>query len=135
MHLEHHPGGGANVTPRQNPRLCLKLPEQGVVLPHPQSSTTSVLPLREKEVGQNHPSNRKLWPELPLDREVDQDLLKSLTGNPAHPHRKEVSPILLRTLKPRQESHLGRGVVQDHLQRWTTNPSLLGAVGLLRPPK
>lgn len=120
-----------NVILPQNQKHCLRLLGQEVVLHHPQSSTTSVLPLREKEVDQNHQLSRKLWLGPPLGREVHLDLLKSLTGNPLHLLRREVSQILLQILKPRHEPHLGRGVTLDPLQRLTANPELLlGAVGL-----
>lgn len=78
IYLEHHPEGEANVILRQNRKLCLRLLGQGVVLHHLQSSTTSVLLPREKEVGQNHQLIRKLWLGLPWGREVVRDPLKNL---------------------------------------------------------
>lgn len=109
----------------QNQKLCLRLLGQGVVLHHHWSSTTSVLPPREKEVGQNHQLNRKLWLGLLLGREVDLDLLKNLMGNPVHPLRKEVNLTHLQILKLRHGCHLDRGVALDRLQRSTANPELL----------
>lgn len=125
-----------NVILPQNQKCCLRLLDQEVTLHHLQSSTISVSPPREREVGQNHQLNRKLQKGLLLDREVDLDRLKNLMGSPVHLLRKEVSPTLLQILKPRHEAHLGRGVTLDHLQRLTVSPELLlGAVGLPHPLK
>lgn len=119
-----------NVILLQNQKLCLRLLGQGVVLHHPQNST-SVLPHREKEVGLSHRLNRRLWLGLLLGREVDLDLLKNLMRNPVHPLRKEVNQTLLLILKLKHECHLDRGVVLDHLQRSIANPDLLlSSVGL-----
>lgn len=52
IHLKPHPEGEVNVILPLNQKHCLRLPEHEVILHHPQSST-SVLPLREREVGQN----------------------------------------------------------------------------------
>lgn len=115
----------------QNQKLCLRLPGQEVVHHHPQSSTTSVLPPREKEVGQNPQLNRRLWLGLRLVREVDLDLLKNLMGNQVHPLKKEVNQTLLQILKLRHEYRLEKGVDLGHLQRSRANPDLLlGAVDL-----
>lgn len=107
----------------QNQKLCLRLLGQGVVLHHPQNS--SVLPPREKEVGQNHQLNIRLWVGLLLGREVDLDLLKNLMRNLVHPLRKEVNQTLLQMLKLKHECHLDKEVVLDHLQRSIANPDLL----------
>lgn len=112
-----------NVILLQNQKLCLRLLGQGVVLHHPQNS--SVLPPREKEVGQNHQLNKRLWVGLLLGREVDLDLLKNLMRNPVHPLRKEVIQTLLQMLKLKHECHLDKGVVLDHLQKLIANPDLL----------
>lgn len=118
----------------QNQKLCLRLLGQGVILHHPQNS--SVLPPREKEVGQNHQLNKKLWVGLLLGREVDLDLLKNLMRNPVHPLRKEVNQTLLQMLKLKHECHLDKGVVLDHLQSLIANPDLLlSSVGLAHPLK
>lgn len=52
--LKPHPGDEVNVTLPLNQKHCLRLPEHEVILHHPQNTTTRVLPLREKGVGQNH---------------------------------------------------------------------------------
>lgn len=52
IHLKPHPGDKVNVTLHLNQKHCLRLQEHKA-LHHPQSSTTKVSPLREKEVGQN----------------------------------------------------------------------------------
>lgn len=123
-----------NVILLQNQKLCLRLLGQEVVLHHPQNS--SVLPPREKEVGQNHQLNKRLWVGLLLGREVDLDLLKNLMRNPVHPLRKEVIQTLLQMLKLKHECHLDKGVVLDHLQRLIANPDLLlSLVGLAHPLK
>lgn len=117
----------------QNQKLCLRLLGQGVVLHHPQNSS---VPPREKEVGQNHQLNKRLWVGLLLGREVDLDLLKNLMRNPVHPLRKEVIQTLLQMLKLKHECHLDKGVVLDHLQRLIANPDLLlSLVGLAHPLK
>lgn len=54
IHLRPHPGDEVNVILPLNQKHCLRLPEHEVILHHPQSSTTRVSLLREKEVGQNH---------------------------------------------------------------------------------
>lgn len=124
-----------NVILLQNQKFCLRLLGQGVILHHPQNST-SVLPPREKEVGQNHQLNRRLWLGLLLGSEVDLDLLKNLMRNPVHPLRKEVNQTLLQILKLRHECHLDKGVILDHLQRLIANPDfLLSSVGLAHPLK
>lgn len=123
-----------NVILLQSQKLCLRLLGQGVVLHHPQSSTISVLPPREREVHQNHQWNRRLWLGLLLGREVDPDLLKNLMGNPVHPLRREVNQTLLQILKLRHECHLDRGAALGHLQRLTANLDL-GVVGLAHPLK
>lgn len=136
MYLERHPGAEVSVILLQNQRLCLRLPDQGAVLHHPQSSTTSVLPPRGKEVDQNRQLNRRPWLGLPLDREVGQDLLKNLMGNPVHPLRNKVIQILLQILKLRSELRLGRGAALDHLLRLRAHPNLLlGTAGLAHPLK
>lgn len=115
----------------QNQKLCLRLLGQEVVHHPPQSSTTSVLPPREKEVGQNPQLNRRLWLGLLLVRGVDLDLLKNLTGSQVDPLKKEVNQTLLQILKLRHEYRLEKGVALDHLQRLRANPDLLlGAVDL-----
>lgn len=53
MHLIPHPGDEVNVTLPQNQKHCLRLQEHEA-LHHPQSTTTKVSPLKEKEAGQNH---------------------------------------------------------------------------------
>lgn len=53
IHLKPHPGDEVSVTLPLNQKHCLRLPEHEVDLHHLQSST-SVLPPREREVGQNH---------------------------------------------------------------------------------
>lgn len=113
----------------QNQKLCLRLQGQGVILRHPQSSTSVLLP-KEKEVAQNHQLNRRLWLGLLSGREVDLDRLKSLMGNPVHPLRKEVNQTLPQILNLRHECNLDRGVILDHLQRLTANPDRLDVVGL-----
>lgn len=120
-----------NVILLQNQKLCLRLLDQEVVHHHPRSSTTRVLPPREKEVGQNLQLNRRLWLGLLLGREVDLDLLKNLMGNRVHPLKREVSQTLLQILKLRHEYRLEKGVALDHLQRSRANLDLLlGAVDL-----
>ena len=123
-----------NVIPLQNQKLCLRLLGQGVVLHLPRSSTISVLPPREREVGQSHQLNRRLWLGHLLGRDVGLDLLRNSMGNPVHPLRREVSQTLLQILKLRHECHSGRGVTLDPLLRWTANPGLLlGVAGLAHP--
>lgn len=123
-----------NVILLQNQKLCLRLLGQGVVLHHPRNST-SVLPPREREVGQSHQLNRRLWLGLLLGREADLDHLKNLMRNLVHPLRKEVNQIL-QILKLRHECRLDRGVVLDHLRKLKVNPDfLLSSVGLAPPLK
>lgn len=54
IHLKPRPEDEVNVTLLQNQKRCLRLLEPEVILHHPQSATTRVSLLREKEVGQNH---------------------------------------------------------------------------------
>lgn len=114
----------------QNQKFCLRLLGQGVILHHPQNSV-SVLHPREKEVGQNHRLNKRLWLGLLLGSGVDLDL-QNLMRNLVHPLKKEVNQTLLQILKLRHECHLDKGVILDHLQRLIANPDLLlSAVGLV----
>lgn len=122
-----------NVILLQNQKFCLRLLGQGVGLHHPQSSTTSVLVLREREVGQNHQWNRRLWLGLRWGRDVGLDLLKNLMGNPVLPLRRGVNQSLLQILKLRHECQLDQGVALDPLQRSTANLSLL--LGVVHPLK
>lgn len=118
----------------QNQKLYLRLQGQGVVLHHPQNSR--VLRPREKEVGQNHQLNKRLWEGLHLGREVHLDLLRNLMRNPVHPLKREVNQTLRQMLKLKHECHLGKGVVLDHLLRSIANPDLLlSSVGLAHPLK
>lgn len=118
----------------QNQKLCLRLLGQGVILHHPQNSV-SVLHLREKEVGQNHQLNKRLWLGLLLGSGVDLDL-QNLMRNLVHPLKTEVNQTPLQILKLRHECHLDRGAIPDHLQRLIANPDLLlSSVGLVHPLK